>query len=189
MIPFTEKDFMTLFFNSRHTLAGDNFFYYYTQLPEVALIVFVCIYAFFRKIKWFTASVAAFSIGGLLVGISKLWLFNGYPRPFASIKAPKVLHIVEGMIIHSTNSFPSGHTLSAFVGLSLLAYMTTNNSVKTLCFILACMVAVSRMYLGQHFFVDVYAGAIIGYGIASLTFIFFTRFFTTPFWERPALKI
>ena len=45
---------------------------------------------------------------------------------------------------------------------AVLAYLIHNKFLCLLFFILALLVGISRMYLLQHFFMDVYVGAIFG---------------------------
>jgi membrane-associated phospholipid phosphatase len=61
----------------------------------------------------------------------------------------------------SAGSFPSGHTASAFSMFLVLSHFSKNRWRSFSCFLAAFFVGYSRMYLAQHFFADVYGGAII----------------------------
>lgn len=65
-------------------------------------------------------------------------------------------------------SFPSGHTMASFAAATVLWKM--NHKVGTAAYILAILIAFSRLYLYVHFPSDVFAGAVIGFiiGIASV---------------------
>ena len=57
-------------------------------------------------------------------------------------------------------SFPSGHTASAFVMITLLANTFPALQTPMLCW--GTMVGVARVYLGVHYPTDVLAGALLG---------------------------
>jgi len=65
-----------------------------------------------------------------------------------------------------TSSFPSGH---GALGLMVFAVPSYQYKELRIWFILASLVAVSRVFIGVHYISDVFAGAIIGYLIGALT--------------------
>ncbi|MBN2662215.1 MAG: phosphatase PAP2 family protein [Bacteroidales bacterium] len=73
-------------------------------------------------------------------------------------------HVVNGVDLHFLHSFPSGHTATAFLTFFLAAIFLSPKKAygQVIFFILAFLVAYSRMYLHQHFLIDNLAGAIIG---------------------------
>ncbi len=62
-----------------------------------------------------------------------------------------------------THSFPSGHAASSFACATVLAAAFPRLRVPL--FVLAALIAWSRVYIGVHFPLDVLAGALIGVGI------------------------
>lgn len=64
-------------------------------------------------------------------------------------------------------SFPSGHTLSSFIGATILT--GTDRRFGLAAIPLAVLIAFSRLYLYVHFPSDILAGAILGLGIGVLT--------------------
>jgi membrane-associated phospholipid phosphatase len=65
----------------------------------------------------------------------------------------------------AAHSFPSGHTTSAFALFFSLALIMRRPGWDAACFALAALVALSRVYLAQHFLADTLAGA--GLGVAT----------------------
>lgn len=63
-------------------------------------------------------------------------------------------------------SFPSGHTLSSFIGATVLALYNKRWGYIALPF--ASLIAFSRLYLYVHYPTDVLAGAVLGIGIGFL---------------------
>jgi membrane-associated phospholipid phosphatase len=78
------------------------------------------------------------------------------------------VHPIEGVHLNTgLNSFPSGHTMAAFALFAFLAFCWPQKKWAALIFFLiAFLVGLSRMYLVQHFFKDVYLGAILGVSVA-----------------------
>ena len=67
----------------------------------------------------------------------------------------------------ATASFPSGHAATAFAGAFALARFVPQ--VRTAFWLLALLVAVSRVYLGLHYPFDIVAGALVGLGCAAFS--------------------
>lgn len=61
-------------------------------------------------------------------------------------------------------SFPSGHTLASFEGAAVI--FLYNKKAGVLAYILASLIAFSRLYLFVHYPTDVLAGMILGISIA-----------------------
>ena len=100
-----------------------------------------------------------------------------------------VLPLVDGVNMHHSNSFPSGHASTFFVFSTccaiILAYrykMKNQLGCRTTCIllnlllllllVLAALGGYSRIYLSQHFLSDVCVGSIIGFITPCLIFYF-----------------
>lgn len=66
-----------------------------------------------------------------------------------------------GMRVPVTTSFPSGHAASAFLAATILRDETGSNA----WYVLAALVASSRVYVNMHHASDVVAGAALGYAL------------------------
>ncbi|MCB0544687.1 MAG: phosphatase PAP2 family protein [Lewinellaceae bacterium] len=82
-------------------------------------------------------------------------------------------------------SFPSGHTTAAFGLYSILALIAGSRRLRWgIVFAgLAILVAVSRVFLVQHFLADIMAGAILGLLIGGLVW----RLNEMPFFRQPGV--
>ena len=58
-------------------------------------------------------------------------------------------------------SFPSNHAANSFAFATVLSYFFEQK--KLALFVLACIIAFSRVYVGVHYPLDILCGAIIGY--------------------------
>jgi membrane-associated phospholipid phosphatase len=72
------------------------------------------------------------------------------------------LKYIEGVYMVGQNSFPSGHSTSAFALFTCLALITENKLLKIIFIAFALTAAFSRTYLSQHWLVDVTFGSLIG---------------------------
>ena len=105
----------------------------------------------------------------LLYGIQSAILYGlkflvGRQRPVFFLEIPSKISGGPGEILDP--SFPSGHTLYAFLMATLLAHWFPRYKIVFL--IIAGMIGWTRIYLGLHYPTDVIAGGILGYGVTKL---------------------
>ena len=83
------------------------------------------------------------------------------------------LHTIDGVRLHAWNSFPSGHTMTAFAFFLSLALIVKNQLLKFFFFAMSLLVGFSRIYLNQHFLEDTLAGSLLAVVIALTMSPFF----------------
>lgn len=149
-----------LFFNQYHSPVADSFFLFLTYFGDGLMALFLFIILLFIRYRY----ALIFSVSSILSAIITHLMKNGFPsdRPIKYFTDKAQLYLVQGSEMNFHNSFPSGHTVTAFAIYFALALFTDNKLFKTLLFILALLVGYSRVYLSQHFFQDIYVGSIIG---------------------------
>ena len=155
------KDRSFLMINGHYSKQADYFFNYVTFLGEWILWVPIFIYALFIKRDFFLPVLAALAICTLLTHVGKRVIFEGQPRPLLLLKdVARAVPILKHN--NYVNSFPSGHTSTAFTTALLLSFMVRKKFAVYFFPLVAFLVGYSRVYLAQHFVTDVLAGSIIG---------------------------
>jgi membrane-associated phospholipid phosphatase len=150
-----------LIVNGAHSPLLDAFFAFYTSLGDGIIFVPLIIFLLFVRFQYAIAGLLIALLNGILVSIFKRLLFHGAPRP-RSVLGDSLIHFVQGVPVHSFNSFPSGHTATAFCFALFIAYLCRNSWVTFFSLVYALLIGYSRIYLAQHFLIDVAAGAIVG---------------------------
>jgi membrane-associated phospholipid phosphatase len=111
----------------------------------------------------------SFAISSLLVQFLKQVVFTDALRPFYYFRTYESFHFVKGVIMHTQNSFPSGHSTTCFaVFTSLAIFYEKNQKVQFFLSSCAILVSLTRVYLSQHYLEDVLAGSFIGAIVALL---------------------
>ena len=150
-----------------HTAFLDTWMPRYSNLVDWLRYVSVVILLFYR------AGWSVFLAGNLLLTTAIVQpikhLFNA-PRPlvwFGENMPDIVLPLVEGVRMNHWHSFPSGHTATFFTLFFTISLLMMDTKIKAkgvyafLCFILAAIGAYTRIYLCQHFALDIFAGILI----------------------------
>ena len=155
----------------------DQFFKYATLLGDGIVIAILFIALLFVKYRFAFAFLAGSLITSAVVNILKRLIFTEMFRPakYFEMHESFQLHIVEGVKMHSLHSFPSGHTATAFNVFFMLALITENKLLKFIFFITAVLVAYSRVYLSQHFLMDIAAGSVLGVILLIPFFVWFGK--------------
>ena len=181
LFPKTE---IHLFINQYHNPFFDLFFKYLTWLGSgwsVALLFLLLLIKHKREAVIYLA-------GNLLITLTiqslKHFIFNDMLRPVAYFKDIHPLYLIPGETMHLYNSFPSGHSATAFGIFVILIYLTKNQWGKLAWLILAMLIAFSRVYLSQHFMMDILAGSVIGTIGMSFTIYFFNRYYPEFFSQK-----
>lgn len=149
-------------FNQLHNPFFDILFVSLTQLGDgVIFVPFVVLFLFWKtSFSIFLIFCGLFNT--VLVGIGKRLLFPGFPRPAEFFRGTDFYHI-PGVELHHWNSFPSGHTTTAFsICFAMAILFSKYPKIQRMMLILAIGIGLSRVYLMQHFFGDIWMGAALG---------------------------
>jgi membrane-associated phospholipid phosphatase len=167
------KGDVVLWLNENHTPFWDQFFKTATFFGDGAFFGLVLIPLGFIRIKHIFYGLAVLASSGLTAQIFKR-IFD-MPRPLRYFGDAVALHFVEGVKVYSYNSFPSGHSATGFALCLLLTILIPNKKLGFLFGICAIIIGLSRSYLVQHFFMDVYFGSIVGVVMTLITYALFLK--------------
>lgn len=149
---------------------GDNFFTIWTSFGEaLSWIILAVLFYVYQKDK-FILYFASLILSTILTQFIKHILFENLKRPTAAISDLSRIHTVTGVELHTANSFPSGHTATAFTIFLLGCLLIKNKCFIPVGFIAALLVGYSRIYLAQHFPIDVGGGMLVSVITVLLSF-------------------
>lgn len=150
-----------LFLNTDGGAFMDQFFKWTTWGAEgwVWIPYLIVLVTWFKKdIKLI---VLNFLLSTLITQISKHVIWDDITRPILSGIPLNQIHTVPGQVTHAYNSFPSGHTATAFTLFLLTIYFFPTKWTFAIGLIYAMVCAYSRVYLGQHFPMDLGGGMLV----------------------------
>lgn len=153
-----EKLFLTL--NADLGVFTDYFFSFFTNLAEGWMwIPYLLVLVGWLK-KDLVFILLNFLTSTLLTQLPKNYIWPNVNRPIASGIPVTKIHTVSGVEVHTYNSFPSGHTATAFILYFLTVYFFPNKKALWIGAGYAILCGYSRIYLGQHFPIDIAGGMI-----------------------------
>ncbi len=185
-----EKSDAIFYFSERRSALGDFFFRYVTRMGELAGYLSLILIFLFVRIRY-AMLIPITALVVLLISYPAKRFFL-HDRPALFFKKLGILDEVnlidQVYLLSGTTSFPSGHTISAFALYGISAFFLSKRKWLGIpFFMMAFGVALSRVYLVQHFFEDVYAGGIIGILTAIMVYFIQLRIPYNPEnrWDQP----
>ena len=179
-----------------HTVFFDTIIPLVTNLVDWLPYVTVVLLLFYRA-GWATFLASNLLLSTLIVQPIKHIVYAPRPLTWFAENMPDVsLPLVEGVKMNLWLSFPSGHTTTFFVLFFSLSIILCAENVKGktilsfLCFLCASFGAYTRIYLSQHFALDVLAGILIASFTTILLYYFLVlKTKNTRFWEWNLQKL
>jgi len=165
--------------NRLNTPASGQFFRYFTLLGDGAVMLLpVILSVVFLSYRKALALLTAYIFAGVGTQFIKRVLWPDALRPLKYFEVHGIdyrLDLVPGVDVHAWHSFPSGHTATAFGLFILLGLFSRKAMYRSILLILAAGVGLSRIWLSQHFLIDVAAGALLGILSAAGAWIIWFR--------------
>jgi len=114
-------------------------------------------------VYWRRPAIFAFVLlGDLVADVSSLLLRHAVGRDRPTVDYPDPAPLVN---VPDNPALPSGHAATSFACATLLAWLTP--LPKVTLFVLALLIAYSRVYTGVHYPLDIIAGAALGVAVAT----------------------
>ena len=172
-----------------HTAMLDQIVPVFTNLVDWLPYVTVVLLLFYRA-GWATFLASNLLLSTLIVQPIKHIVHAPRPLTWFAENMPDVsLPLVEGVRMNHWLSFPSGHTTTFFVLFFTLSIILCAENIKGknilsfICFLCDSFGAYTRIYLSQHFALDIFAGILIAI-LSTLLLYYFLVLKTqnTRFW-------
>lgn len=143
-----------------------------TLIGEGIIIIPILICLLFIKYRYAIQTALSLLLAFTITQALKHWVFPDMERPKKFFEGLADLRLVPGVENWSYNSFPSGHTASAFAMCFAIALFVRSASWQMALFFIALLTGFSRVYLSQHFLNDVFAGSVVGVFSAMIVYRF-----------------
>ena len=122
------------------------------------------------KRRWLPAAALCAAVAAVVAESLTAGLKHITDRARPPLADPAIQALVG---IPDSTSFPSGHAAAAFAAATAVAML--HPRLRVPLFALAALVALSRVYLGVHFWSDVFVGSLLGVSVGLATVLVVRR--------------
>ena len=136
---------------------------YATHIGDGGFAILLVLVLFFVNKKHSLFLLFSFLISSGITQLLKQVVFPHVMRPIHYFQNEEGFHLVKDVVMHTQNSFPSGHATTCFaIFTTLVLFWKENLRLQAIFALSAILFALTRVYLSQHFLEDVLAGSFIG---------------------------
>lgn len=166
-----EESFLML--NNHYFEIGDKIFPHLTHLGDGILLAAILAFVITGKDNvGLFLMILALLIGMVTMYVLKIGFFDDCFRPPVIFGKENIHYItLQGEV---NNSFPSGHSLSATIVCTYMAFFTGKKQPLSgiIIALFALLLCYTRLYIGVHFLGDIVTGSMIGFFVALLPLYF-----------------
>lgn len=149
------------FLNPYHHTLLNYIFYFFTFLGDGFFCISLGILLlFFKGRKLCLLIISSYLFSGIVAQGLKYFIDEARPAIYKGLEGYN--NFIPNVTLHNYHSFPSGHSSSGFALATVLALSSINKKYSFIFLLSAILIGYSRVYLGQHFLIDVLAGSFIG---------------------------
>ena len=157
-----------LFIASHRTPLLDAIFnFIINYMPSAAFLILMLVYVLLRKKHHLKAYGIALASSVVITVLLKIII--GRARPFVALGIEKLPDISYSFASWN-QSFPSWHTVSLFL---IIPFVDKN--YRPAWFVVAIVIALSRLYANVHYLSDVLFGALLGYLLSRMCIAYFKK--------------
>lgn len=158
-----------IWINQWHALVFDYLMRGISYLGTGPVYFIIIALVWFKNRAYAYGGLWAFLLSSAITQGLKHLLFSDVWRPLAVIPNEQLyIPFIDNNAFRY--SFPSGHATIIFTLLAFVSYYF-KASLAWLCFVFAILVVYSRLYLLQHFLIDITIGSLIGFGSGLISII------------------
>ncbi|KOH42603.1 hypothetical protein NC99_45580 [Sunxiuqinia dokdonensis] len=183
---------VVLFFNRYSGEKWDGLMQFLTDLGLGTVVAGVMAALLFWKVRFGFTGLLSLGFVAIFTNLGKKVLFDDRARPFNYFYYDDFHRFIYTAELNYHYSFPSGHSMTIFAAMSLFAVLAGKQWAGVVFFIAALVIGFTRIYLLQHFFLDVYVGSVLGVLSTILALIFVHGIFRLDrfsWFEKPVYRI
>ena len=148
-----------LWLNTDLGIAADYFFGVYTDAGNSWMWVGILFILYFlKRQELIPLAVASFIFVTIFTQVCKYLIVPNEARPWKAIADHTLIHHVSWVETYLISSFPSGHSATAFTFYLIFCLIIPKKWWIVVGFIAAALVGYARIYLAEHFPLDVGGG-------------------------------
>lgn len=181
-----DKVAIVLWINQHHHPLVDIFMSYWTHLGNGITYMLLLYLLYLRGVSFQKIGIGLISFGtmSVVVQVLKRVFITPNFRPLKILSdagQATSLHLVDRVEVLTDLSFPSGHAATIFATVCFLELISKRPYPLYILglFLLAIVTAYSRVYLCQHFYTDIYAGALIGGTLTWMVYVLLRKYEST----------
>ncbi len=182
IILLTRRGDVVLLINKYSRVEWDSTIEFITDIGLGGYMAMAASLLVFYKLRYAATGLLNLLVIGIFTNTLKE-LFKGiFTRPLHYFLYDDFTRFIYTADINYFSTFPSGHSMTIFGMLAFFAFLVNRRAISAILFTLAVLIGFSRIYLLQHFFLDVYAGAFLGICSLLITLWFTEKYL--PFLKK-----